>query len=354
MNDDMEKFEDASEVGKRGRSRKRHTTRNVLLGFLAIFLVAATIAGIFVFNVARSFDSKSQKIAQAFPQETLRPVKPTEGPAASAMNILLLGSDSRVDSVNMAEAGVASDQRSDTMMWVHIPADHKNIYVMSIMRDTWVDIPGHGQAKINAALAFGGIPLVVQTLEGLFGNRVDHVAVVDFEGFKSMTEALGGVTVDVPQSFTTGQFSFYKGPQILKGDQALAFVRERHAFADQDYQRVKDQQVFLKAVLAKFLTAETLANPARVSEVVNTVSPYISVDKSLDAAAIGSLALQLKDVRPANVVSFTLPNKGTGWSPDGQQSIVIPDNEAITSVGKAMGTGQLGSYLDTVGLLKGN
>ncbi|NVM98557.1 LCP family protein [Arthrobacter sp. SDTb3-6] len=325
---------------------RRKTGRNVLLFLLALLVAAAVVAGLFVFNLAHSYDTKTQKIAQAFPSGTSRPVKPTEGPASNAMNILILGSDTRAAPLQQSEEGQPSDQRSDTMMWVHIPADRKHVYLMSILRDTWVDIPGHGQAKINAAMSYGGVPLVVQTLEGLFRNRIDHVAIVDFQGFKAITDALGGVEVNVPvgfKAYTTGM-TFKAGPQKLNGDQALAFVRERHAFADGDYQRVKDQQIFLKAVMNTILAPATLANPVKATRLVDQASPYLSVDKGLDSATVGALALGLYAVRGPDVVSFTLPTLGTGTSPDGQ-SIVLKDDAAISAIAKALTDDSLGSYL---------
>ena len=104
-----------------------------------------------------------------------------------------------------------------------------------------------------AALAFGGVPLMVQTVESLLGQRLDHVVFMDFEGFKGLTDAVGGVTIDVKVPFTAGQTSdihFNAGPQTMNGDQALAFVRERYAFADGDYQRVRDLRFKLPNRLA--------------------------------------------------------------------------------------------------------
>lgn len=340
----LDRYEEPS-TRPRSNTKVRKRTRMVLLGFLAAFVAVATAAAIFVGHLASSFDSKSQTISAAFPQESLRPAKPAAGPAASAVNVLVLGSDSRGDAVSEAVAGQASDQRSDTIMLVHIPADRKNIFIMSVMRDTWLDIPGHGQAKVNAAMAFGGIPLVVQTMEGLFGARIDHVAVVDFDGFKAITDAVGGVPVDVPIAFEGRGQSFAAGPVTMNGDQALVFVRERYAFADGDYQRVRDQQIFLKALMSKLLKPATLANPLVLGSVVDKFAPFVSVDASLDAAAIGSLGLSMKDIRPADVKSFTLPNLGTGTSADGQ-SIVLPDMAAIDGIAKALKTDQLGSYAD--------
>lgn len=222
---------------------------------------------------------------------------------------------------------------------------------MSIMRDTWVDIPGHGEAKINAAMAFGGVPLVVEALEGLFKNRIDHVAIVDFEGFKAITDSLGGVTVDVPTAFTTGdkQLSFEDGKQVLDGDQALGFVRERYAFSDGDCQRVRNQQAFLKAVLDKVMTPATLTNPVKISDLVSKVSPYLSVDEDLDAGTLAALGLSLREVRGWKVKSFTLPNMGTGTSADGQ-SIVIRDDAAIAGIAGALSKDALLPHVEEAGL----
>lgn len=331
---------------------KRHTTRNVLLVFLAFVVVAAVIAGAFVFNLAHSFDSKSQKIEQAFPSESLRPTKSATD--ADVTNILVLGSDSRGDSLDLAEEGAGSNQRSDTMMLVHIPADHKSVYTMSIMRDTWVDIPGHGEAKINAAMAFGGVPLVVQTLEGMFDSRIDHVMMVDFEGFKAITDTVGGVEVDNPIAFKSshiGGYMFERGPQTLSGDQALAFVRERYAFTDGDYQRVRNQQIFFKALFSTVLTPAALANPLKITGLVDEFSPFVTVDKTLNSTSIAGLALKLKAIRSDDIKAFTLPNLGTGTSSDGQ-SIVINDEKSMQEIAQVMKEDQLGSYLDVKGLLR--
>ncbi|ALE92490.1 hypothetical protein AOC05_09480 [Arthrobacter alpinus] len=331
--------------------RRRNIGRGVLWSVLAVFVIAAVVSGLFVANLAHNFDANVQRLPTTFPNDVSRPVKPTQGPASNAENILLLGSDSRSDDVDLAEQGLPSNQRSDTMMWVHIPADRKNIYMISIMRDTWVTIPGHGEAKINAAMAYGGVPLVVQTVEGMFNSRIDHVAVVDFEGFKAVTDVLGGVTVNVPIPFTSthGNYTFPAGPQKMTGDQALGFVRERYAFVDGDYQRVKDQQIFLKAVLNTILTPSTLGNPITVTNLVKDVSPYVKVDQDLTAPTLAALALSLRGVRGSDVKSFTLPTLGTGTSADGQ-SIVLRDDAAISAIAAALANDSMGSYMAGAGL----
>lgn len=328
------------------RPRKKDPIRTVFFTLLGIVVVAAIVGGGYIFNLANSFNSKSQTIESAFPTDRV-----AKDPNDKSVNILLMGSDSRNTSgENLTETSDGS--RSDTMMLMHVPENRENVYVMSIMRDTWVDIPGQGEHKINAAMAFGGVPLVVETIEGMFETRVDHVAIIDFSGFKELTDALGGVEINNPEAFSangsTGEF-FPAGTQTLSGESALSFVRERKAFSDGDYSRVRNQQLFVKALMSKFLTAETLTNPVRINEVVSEFSPFLSVDNELDAMKAGSLGVSLRDVRSSDVQMFTLPTLGTGTSADGQ-SIVVPDEEAIAEIASALQSDSLGEYLSTADL----
>lgn len=363
----------------RNPARWHHPFRAVLLVLLALVILIPASAGAYLFNLGRIFDSETTKIENAFPAESTRPQPsvpggaagaangaagaPGAGPAAGApmsdrgrsLNILVLGSDSRGARAEEAAAGAASNQRADTIMLVHIPADRSKIYSISLMRDLWVGIQDHGHAKINAALAFGGVPLMVQTVESLFGQRIDHIAMIDFEGFVGMTDALGGVQVDIPAPFVSrhDRISFPAGPNNLDGEHALEFVRERYAFPDGDYQRVRNQQAFVKALLAKNLSAETLLNPLKVHNVISAMAPFISVDGGLDAATLAGLAVELKDVRPRDMVMFTLPTRGTGTSTNGQ-SIVLPDLAAIDAIAAAMSLDTLGDYVAHNGLEGGN
>ncbi|MEA5453667.1 LCP family protein [Sinomonas sp. JGH33] len=330
----------------------------VLLSALLVVVLAAVAALIYLGTLSRSFDTQTKKLETVFPSESARP--PAASPAAdgkAALNILLVGSDSRDATIFQAESGTPSNQRSDTMMVVHVPADRKNVYVISIMRDLWVPIPGHGSAKINAALAFGGVPLMVQTIESVLGQRLDHVVFMDFEGFKSLTDAVGGVPVTVPKAFTaqqSGNTRFEAGTQTMNGTQALAFVRERYAFPDGDYQRVRNQQIFLKALVTKLATPQTLANPVTLANVVNELSSYLTVDSGFNSGAVVSLGLELGKVRPGDIVTFTLPTNGTGWSPDSQQSIVLFNQPATSGLADAMAKGTMPQYVADNKLQNGN
>jgi polyisoprenyl-teichoic acid--peptidoglycan teichoic acid transferase len=273
------------------------------------------------------------------------PPSPTPKPPV-AVNILLVGSDSRVNARAAAATGTASDQRGDALVFIHLPADRQSAYGISIMRDMWVDIPGHGKAKINMALALGGLPLMTQTVQALLGQHIDHAVMLDFQGFAALTDALGGVDVDIKQPFTgtvDDKVHFAAGVHRLNGVQALAFVRERHAFTDGDYQRVRNQQTFLKAVMAKMAAEGKLADPATVRNLIRTVLPHVTLDGSFTPASLADLTFSLRSTAPGRGMFFTLPTAGTGFSADGQ-SIVLPDKSGIAAVGAALAAGRLPQY----------
>ena len=331
--------------------KKKRTGLMVLLGAVSLVLIALLVAGGYLFSLARSFDNGTEKLPNAFPEESLRPVKAEA--SKDAVNILLLGNDTRAtDQGEENFALLPNGGRSDTMMLVHIPSDREGVYVTSIMRDTWLDIPGHGSAKINAAFAYGGVALAVQTLEGLLDTRIDHVASIDFEGFKGLTDALGGVAINNPIAFKQNLkdgFVFPKGVQTLKGEEALAFVRERYAFKDGDYQRVRNQQLYVKAVMSTLMSKETLTDPAKISETVKQFAPYVAVDETLDAVKVAKLGTTMANVRSSDMHFFTLPNKGTGRSADGQ-SIVVPDMDVIGSFADALQDDKVGKFVTDNGL----
>jgi anionic cell wall polymer biosynthesis LytR-Cps2A-Psr (LCP) family protein len=260
------------------------------------------------------------------PEEN-RPVRTVE----NAVNILLVGSDVRAGGQTTGDGGVASgaSQRSDTIMLVHLPADRKSAYVVSLPRDAWVPIPGRGNGKINWAFSFGGAPLLVQTVEQLTDVHIDHFARVDFEGFKAMTDAVGGV--DVP------------GAGHLDGEEALTFVRERYTVAGGDFGRIQNQQAFLRALMTK--TQGQLDSPVALSKLLGAVTDAVSVDASLDAGALRSLALGARGLRSDSVRFATAPNKGTGMV--GDQSVVHLDAAAGEELWTAMRDDRMSTWTPT-------
>ena len=310
------------------------TTAGTLLG---VATVLAVVAAVFVGSLARSFDTRAEALPAPFPTGE-RPAT-----AGTAENILLVGSDSRA--ARDPDGDRAAGGRSDTLMLAHVPADRRHVYLVSILRDSWVDVPGHGQAKINAAYSWGGIPLTVQTVEQLLDVRIDHVAEIDFAGFEDMTDALGGVTVQSTEDFTARGHHFTRGPNHLDGAQALAFVRERYSFADADHTRVRNQQAFLRGVLEQALSRGTLTNPGRLQEFVEATSAHLAVDPGLDAAAVARLGWSLRDLRPDDLVTFTMPTAGGGTTPDGQSFVRLDDHDRA-EISRALRSDDLQQWLD--------
>ncbi len=171
------------------------------------------------------------------------------------------------------------------MMLVHVSDDGQSVYIMSFPRDLYVDIPpGFGKDRINAALAFGGVSLAVTTVENYVGVPIDHVALIDFDGIQGLVDTLGGIDVEVPISFTAGDFEFTEGgTQHLNGEEALAFVRSRKQFSDGDFQRNRNQQLVLKAIAAELISRDTLTDPAKLRETVSSIAPLSDDRRRPDA-----------------------------------------------------------------------
>ena len=260
-------------------------------------------------------------------------------------DILLLGSDSRAGS---ADAAKVSGQRADTIMLMHIPKDGSGVYLISIMRDSWVNIPGYGSAKVNAALNYGGIGLQVATIEQLLGIKIDHVAEIDFTGFKDLTNAVGGVDVQVPVAFKTGVWSYTPGTMHMDGSTALAFVRERYSFAAGDYQRVRNQRAYLRGLYNTLKTQGALSSIGKFKTVVDSLSGYLTVDKGLDSSQVANLAAPVITNGSTAMHMMSLPNAGPGWSMDGQ-SIVLVDQKANADLTRALQNDMITDFTSVYG-----
>ncbi|WEO78001.1 LCP family protein [Cryobacterium sp. SO2] len=281
----------------------------LVVGGIVALVAAVTITAV-VWTITSAYQSV-ERFQLAFPPDAERPPL-TTGDAAGALNFLLLGSDSRGASGSAADL---TGQHSDTIVILHIPADRSALSVMSIPRDSWLEVPGHGETSISAALSLGGVPLTVQTVEGVIGVRVDHVAVVDFAGFEGLTDALGGVDVNNPIAFDSYYLeghAFPAGTQHLDGTEALAFARERAAFTDGDFQRVRNQQLLIRALLDGVMQQETLTNPAKMVDVVGAITPHLAIDEKLTSGDLVALGVALREVRADDVEFFLIPTNGTG------------------------------------------
>jgi LCP family protein required for cell wall assembly len=321
-------------------ARRRKTWHTVLIvnGIVAL-VIAGLITGV-LWSVTSAFQSV-ERIPFAFPPEVDRPPV-TTGEAAEALNFLLLGSDNRGASGSMTDL---AGQHSDTIVVVHIPADRSALGVMSIPRDVGVDVPGAGQTSISAALSVGGVPLAVQTVEGVVGVRMDHVALVDFAGFQAVTDALGGVSVNNPIAFDSyylqGRY-FPAGTQHLNGAEALAFARERAAFSDGDQQRVRNQQQLIAALLNGVMQQETLTDPGKMQGVIAAVTPHLAIDENLTSGDLAALGVAMRDVRTEDLAFFTIPTAGlSGRSGVDGHAIVNLDQAKLPALQEAFRTDTL-------------
>jgi LCP family protein required for cell wall assembly len=297
--------------------------RIALVSLLALALVAGI--GAVVGYVWLSGVDDDLKRIDPFENVAGRPPKVAEG----SLNILLLGTDSRDPD---APTDTASKWRADTMVLMHIPASHDKAYLISFPRDLWVHVPasadgqyGNTMAKINAAYAWGGAPLTVQTIEGFTGVRMDHVVLIDFAGFKQVTDALGGVDMRVERTITSihkPHRTYKKGKRHFTGAEALDYIRQRKQFPDGDFARMRHQQQFLKALLDKAVSLGTVTDPLRLRNFVNSVADAITVDQKFSLIDLG---WQFRGLGSEDLTFMTSPHRGTGTI-DGQ-SVVLSDRE---------------------------
>jgi LCP family protein required for cell wall assembly len=281
--------------------------------------------------------------------EEQRPSKPAT--AKNSLTFLLVGTDSRDDGPTTGRAAKNKTfkpyaQRTDSIMLMHIPDDRKSAAVISIPRDSWVDIPGHGRNKINAAYAIGGPPLLIRTIEDLTDVRVDHFAVVDFYGFRSIIDAIGGIDIQIPQTTVDSEGTgavFRKGLNHFNGARALQYVRQRHGLPQGDFDRVKRQQNMIRAVMAKVSTVDPTSDPVQAYKLLDAMTRAVTVDAGLTDGDIRSLAFSMRGVGQGGVNFLTAPVRGTGQ--EGDQSVVYLDDGPAGQLWTGLKNDSLADYL---------
>jgi LCP family protein required for cell wall assembly len=225
---------------------------------------------------------------------------------SAGQNWLIAGSDSRQgltqQQISAYHVGdVTGTENSDSLMLLHLGSGSP--VLISIPRDSYVDIPGYGDNKINAALGFGGPSLLIKTVENATGLRINNYMGIGFGGLVSVVNQVGGVTMCLPKAlhdYDSGA-NIPAGCHNLDGAQALAFVRDRHSFADEDLQRIEDQRAFLKALLDKATSPGVYLNPFVALPFGSASADSLSVDQGTKLYQLIKVALALRDPQTGTV-----------------------------------------------------
>jgi polyisoprenyl-teichoic acid--peptidoglycan teichoic acid transferase len=315
--------------------KRRRVLPKILIG-IAVLLVAMIGAGLlYAASIDRSL-TKNLNRGVELPTEESSARPPKEAQETGTLNYVLLGSDSR-------DPGNEDNGRSDTIMVVHLNAKRTKAYIISFPRDMYVNIPGYGRNKINAAFAFGGPQLAVRTLESLTGVRMDHVVLIDFQGFIRLTEDLQGVTVTNKTAFTAHGFHYPKGKITIAGDEALWFVRERKLLPGGDLDRAENQRNVIKAIVEKGLSAKVISDPATFVTFIGNVAKHLTVDNGLTESEIRRAALSLR-LTGEDIELLQAPISGFGTAGDGQ-SIDVVDTAKMSEMSTALKKDKLADYI---------
>nr|MDT0657758.1 LCP family protein [Micromonospora sp. DSM 115978] len=315
----------------------------------AVLVTTATVgAAATVYVLGSRLADNVRRVEGAF--DGLAPTRdPVPNPATpESRTILAVGSDLRADGQSTgSDAEVTAsvtEQRTDTIMLIRIDPVRDSATVVSIPRDSWVPIPGHGRQKINAAYPLGGPPLLIKTVERLTDIRVDHFMIIDFVGFESIVDALGGVRVQVAQAVTgPGNVHFRTGANDLNGAQALSYVRQRQGLPRGDLDRVRRQQNLLRAILIKISATKPSGDPRRTYRLLDAVTRSVTVDDGVTDADLRTFALEAARLRQENVWFLTAAVRGGGW--EGGQSVLYLDEARNAPLWTALGADTMAEYV---------
>ncbi|WP_040337370.1 LCP family protein [Candidatus Blastococcus massiliensis] len=325
--------------GPSGRGQRAALAARLISAVAAVAVLAGSGWGWYLGRVA---DANVTRTA-ALPAEGNEDVT---GDGA-ALNLLLVGNDSRASASDeeLAQLNTTANDgiNTDTMILVHVPADGSQASFVSFPRDSWVEIPGYDWDKLNAAYAYGyqfeagdgateeqrraaGAQLLIQTVSGLSGVQVDHYAEVDLLGFFKLSEVVGGVEVNLcaPAKDSFSGVDLPAGPQTISGEQALAFVRQRHGVPGEDFGRIVRQQTYIGAMVRKLLSDDVLFDLGKQRRLVEAAAESLTVDESLKLL---DLAAQMQSVTADSVRFQTVPNLGPDR--EGSKSIVRLEDEDV-------------------------
>jgi LCP family protein required for cell wall assembly len=315
--------------------RRRRITIRVLIGVGVVLLLVSTTFVIAYKKLEGNIHAIS--LNDALGKDRPKAVE-VEGPK-KPLNVLVMGSDNR-DGTNI---GGDTPGLSDTAILLHLSADRKRAYGVSIPRDAMVErpeckakdgkktVPG-GLTQFNAAYAVGGPLCTVKTVEKITDIRIDHFVVINFAGFKEMVNAVNGVTVCVPEEVNDdiGHIHLPAGTYKVNGNQALDYVRVRHGIGAEtgDIGRMKRQQAFISAMIKKVVSKGTLANPVRLYKFLDAATQSLTTDTGFaHLKELASLGASLKNIGLDDIQFITVPNQP--YEPDPNRLQIAPEAEAL-------------------------
>ncbi|MET7327876.1 LCP family protein [Nonomuraea sp. NPDC005650] len=300
----------------RRRRRERGPRRRVsTLGWVGIGLTLVLVAG------SIGAYAYYRRIEGEIPREPI--VVGSRPPDTGALNVLLVGSDSRAGEnkkygPNLKEIG----ERTDTIMLLHISPNRDKATMISFPRDSMVMIPEcksragavipGGLRQINAAFNEGGINCTIKTLESLTNIRIDHFVKVDFTGFKGIIDAIGGIEICLPKAVNDPKAKLVLGAgrHVVNGEQALGYVRTRYALGDgSDLSRIQRQQVFLTKVLEAVTDGGLLTNPAKLNAFLLAGAKAVTLDDQLTLDRMLDIAYSVKGLTTKELKGITVPTE---------------------------------------------
>ena len=277
-------------------------------------------------------------------------------PDTPGRTVLLVGSDSREglsrdQRVELSTGDDVEGKRTDTIMLLHRPSGGGPTVLLSIPRDSYVDIPGHDSSKINAAYAWGGPALLAQTVEAATGLRVDGYAETGLSGFANVVDAVGGVTM-CPENAIVDPLAgldIPAGCQEMGGPTALGYARTRHEDASGDLGRAQRQRELISAIAAKAASPATLVNPFRALPMARAGGGALTVDDDFGPFDLAGFARAMRAVSGDGAVSLTVPvadttrrtNAGVVVDWDTEQAEAVfealrsDDTEAVRAIAQA-------------------
>ncbi len=312
-------------------SRPHPWARGIVIFLVSTSLVTLALS-LYVYHLDQNITRLSpiEHAVNADPTKASEPLRP--------MNVLVLGSDTRKGKGNHVAGSTPG--LSDTAILLHLSKDRTRAYGVSLPRDAMVERPpcrtpdgGRNQGGLsmfNEAYVVGGAACTVKTVETITGIRMDHVMVIDFNGFKHMVDALGGVRMCVPRQVDdyVGNIHLRAGTYLMDGKTALDYVRVRHNIsANGDIGRMKRQQTFVAAMIKKLVSVGTLANPIRLNNFLDAATKSLTTDDQFNVTELATVAKQLKDIGLDRVQFITVPFQE--YAPDPNRLQIAPEAAAL-------------------------